>query len=118
MAEDVSRVCKNPGIMARIVNDPACLAQQFGELAITVAAILSGELDDVGCQPFLIIAASRDFALRRAMPPQRRTGATLGHLKLPSDTQLRTEGEAQHKAGSHKASVETLHKALAILGLK
>ncbi len=32
-------------------------------------------------------------------------------------TELRNEGEAQHKAGSHAASVDTLNQALAILGL-
>ncbi len=49
------------------------------------AAILPGEFDDVVGQPCHIVAASWDLALRRAMLPQRRTGATLGHLKLPSD---------------------------------
>jgi len=78
-----------------IVNDPARLAQQFGNLAITVAAILPGKLDDVGVQPFLIFAASWDLALRRAVLPQRRSGAALGHLKLPPDmldTQPATRG--------------------------
>ena len=32
-------------------------------------------------------------------------------------TKLRAEGEAQHKAGSHAASVDSLTKALAILGV-
>ncbi len=32
-------------------------------------------------------------------------------------TTLRDEGAAQHKAGSHKASVDTLNQALAILGI-
>ena len=32
-------------------------------------------------------------------------------------TTLRDEGAAQHKAGSHKASVDTLNQALAILGV-
>ena len=32
-------------------------------------------------------------------------------------TKLRAEGEAQHKAGSHAASVDSLNKALAILGV-
>ena len=32
-------------------------------------------------------------------------------------TKLRNEGGAQHKAGSHAASVESLNQALAILGL-
>ncbi len=32
-------------------------------------------------------------------------------------TELRAEGAAQHKAGSHKASVDSLNQALAILGI-
>ncbi len=32
-------------------------------------------------------------------------------------TKLRAEGGAQHKAGSHKASVDSLDQALAILGI-
>ncbi len=32
-------------------------------------------------------------------------------------TKLRSEGAAQHKAGSHKASVDSLNQALAILGI-
>jgi hypothetical protein len=32
-------------------------------------------------------------------------------------TKLRSEGEAQHKAGSHKDSVESLKKAKEILGI-
>ncbi len=33
-------------------------------------------------------------------------------------TELRAEGAAQHKAGSHSASVDSLNKALEILGIK
>ncbi len=32
-------------------------------------------------------------------------------------TKLRAEGEAQHKAGSHADSVDSLNKALKILGM-
>ncbi len=32
-------------------------------------------------------------------------------------TELRAEGAAQHKAGSHKDSVDSLNQALAVLGL-
>jgi hypothetical protein len=38
-----------------------------------------GQLDDVGGQPFFIITASRDLALRRAKLAERRTGTTLGN---------------------------------------
>jgi hypothetical protein len=62
-----------------VVDQPAGPAQQFGDLAITVAAILLGQLDEVGSQPLLILTAPRDLALRRAMLTERRTGAALGY---------------------------------------
>ena len=40
------------------------------------------ELDDIGRQPFGIFPAPRDLALRRAVLPERRTGATLGHMQV------------------------------------
>jgi hypothetical protein len=39
---------------------------------------LTGELDDVGRQPLLVVAALRRLALRRAVLTERRAGATLG----------------------------------------
>jgi hypothetical protein len=39
---------------------------------------LPGELNDVGRQPLLVVAALRRLALRRAVLTERRTGATLG----------------------------------------
>ena len=68
-----------------VVDYPARLAQQRGDLAIAVAAVLPGKLDDVGGQPLLVVTAPRDLALRRAMLPERRTGATLGDMQLRSD---------------------------------
>jgi hypothetical protein len=46
---------------------------------------LSGQLDDIGREPFLIVSTARDFALRRAVLPERRTGATLGNKQLRAD---------------------------------
>ncbi|MDH3472269.1 MAG: hypothetical protein OEM59_01145 [Rhodospirillales bacterium] len=37
--------------------------------------------------------------------------------QLAEVSKLRTEGEAQHKGGQHKESVETLAKAKEILGI-
>ena len=68
-----------------VVDEPAGPAQQLGDLAIAVAAILPGQLDDVGCQPLFIFTALRDLALRRAMLAERRTGAALGDRQLPSN---------------------------------
>jgi len=68
-----------------VVDEPAGPAQQLGDLAIAVAAILPGQLDDVGGQPLLIISALRDLALCRAMLAERHTGAALGDGQLPSN---------------------------------
>ena len=66
-----------------VVDQPAGLAQKPGDLAIAVAAILPGQLDDIGGQPFFIVTAPRDLALRRAVLPERRTGSALGYRQYP-----------------------------------
>jgi len=68
-----------------VVDRPARLTKQPGDLAIAVAAVLSSQLDDIGREPFLILTTTRDFALRRAVLPERRTGAALGNMQLRSD---------------------------------
>src|SRR5262249_12902897 len=66
------------------VDYPARLAQQRCDLAIAVAAVLLGKLDNIGRQTLLVLTAARDLALRRAMLPERRAGATLGDMQLRS----------------------------------
>jgi hypothetical protein len=66
-----------------VVDDPARLAQELGDLAIAIAAVLPGKLDNIGCETLLVVTTARDLALRRAM--LRRTGATLGDMQLRSD---------------------------------
>jgi hypothetical protein len=68
-----------------VVNCPARLAQQFGDLAVAIAAVLPGKLDNIGGETLLVLTTARDLALRRAMLPERRTGATLGDMQLRSD---------------------------------
>jgi hypothetical protein len=46
---------------------------------------MPGQFDDVGGQPFLIVTAPRDLALRRAMLPERRAGSTLGYRQHASN---------------------------------
>ena len=66
-----------------VVDDPAYLIPQHPRnLEITIAAILSGQRDDVGGQPLLVFKAPRYLALRRAMLAERRTSAALGYVKL------------------------------------
>ena len=63
-----------------VVDDPACLLEQSGDLAIAVATILPGQGDQVGGQPLFIGTAPRHLALRRAVLPERRTGTALGDM--------------------------------------
>ena len=80
-----------------VVDCPARLAQQFGDLAIAIAAVLPGKLDNIGGETLLVVTAARDLALCRAMLPERRTGATLGDMQLRSD--LLNAGTATRGAG-------------------
>jgi hypothetical protein len=59
--------------------------QQFGDLAIAIAAVLPSKLDNIGGETLLVLTTARDLALCRAMLPERRTGATLGDMQLRSD---------------------------------
>ena len=45
------------------------------------------------------------------------TSPSLTSEQMTQVTQLRAEGEAQHKAGSHSDSIDSLNKALKILGV-
>jgi hypothetical protein len=46
---------------------------------------LPGQHDDVGGELFFVFTAPRHLALRRAMLPERRTGAALGDMQMCSD---------------------------------
>jgi hypothetical protein len=56
--------------------------QQLRDLAIAVAAILAGERDDIGREPFLVVSTLGRFTLRRAMLTERRARTTLGYLEF------------------------------------
>src|SRR5207342_363729 len=68
-----------------VIDQPASPAQQLGNLAVAVATILPGQLDDIVCQPCCILTAPRDLALRRAMLAERGTGTPLGNRQLSSN---------------------------------
>jgi hypothetical protein len=68
-----------------VVDQPARPAQQLGDLAIAIAAILPSQLDDVGRQLLFVLTAPRDLALRRAMLPESRTGTALGNRQHASN---------------------------------
>ena len=65
-----------------VVDDPAGLLQQPGNLAIAVAAILPGQCDQIGGEPVLVGAAPRHLALRGAVLSERSTGAALGDMQM------------------------------------
>jgi hypothetical protein len=79
-----------------VVDQPAGIPQQGCDLAVAIAAVLAGKLDDVGRQPLLVVAALRRLALRRAMLAERRTGAALGDAKLT--TNMLDTGAATRRA--------------------
>jgi hypothetical protein len=69
-----------------VVDHPARgRAQQLGDLAVAVAAVLARKLDDVGRELFLVVLAPRALALRRAVLAERSAYAALGYPKLSSD---------------------------------
>jgi hypothetical protein len=68
-----------------VVDQPARVPQQGRDLAVAVAAVSAGKLDDVGRQPLLVIAALRCLALCRAVLAERRAGATLGDANLTTN---------------------------------
>lgn len=61
-----------------VVDKPTGLSEQCRDLAVAVATVIAGELDDIGGQPFLIFAPARHLALCRTMLPERQARATLG----------------------------------------
>src|SRR5262249_33700137 len=50
-----------------VVDCPARPAQQFGDLAIAIAAVLPSKLDNIGGETLLVLTAARDLALRQAL---------------------------------------------------
>jgi hypothetical protein len=68
-----------------VVDEPARLTQQRGDLAIAVAAVITSKLDDVGGQPLFVVAPRWRLPLRRTMLSERRTGTALGDMKLTSN---------------------------------
>jgi hypothetical protein len=84
-----------PDTLDPVVDCPARLAQECGDLAIAIAAVLPGKLDNIGRETLLVVTTARNLALRRAMLSERRTGATLGDTQLRSDLLM----QARRRAG-------------------
>ena len=62
------------------VHNPARIAQQGRDPAITIATILSGQRDDVGHEQVFVISAPR----RRTVLSERHAHAALEHGQMPS----------------------------------
>ena len=63
-----------------VVDEPARRLQQCTDLPVAVAPVLASQFHEVGCQRGLILSSPRHLALRRAMLPERPTGAALGDV--------------------------------------
>ena len=61
-----------------VVHMPARVTEHGRDPAVAVAAILAGQLDDVGGQPFLIVAAPWNLALGGAVLAERAADPALG----------------------------------------
>lgn len=69
-----------------VVDDPAGgRSQKLRDLPIAIAAILTGEFNDVGGQPFFVISPLRNVALRRTMMPEHTANPPLGQFQLRSN---------------------------------
>lgn len=64
------------------VHHPACTVQHRCDAAITVAAILDGERDDVGRQSHVIIRCRRNLALCGAVLTENTACPSFGNAKL------------------------------------
>lgn len=60
-------------------------SQRLRNRAITVAAALLRQFDDIGREPRLVVATLECLALRRAMLTERQTRAALGDLECALD---------------------------------
>src|SRR6516165_10499529 len=88
-----------------VVDCPARPAQQFGDLAIAIAAVLPSKLDNIGGETLLVLTAARDLALRRAMLPsaaQARRSETCSCARTCS-TQARRRAGLRSFPGRHPA---------------
>ena len=69
-----------------VVDDPADgRSQKLRNFPIAVAAILTGELNDVGGQPFFVISPRRYPSLRRTVLSEHTADPSLGQFQLRSN---------------------------------
>ena len=79
-----------------------------------LSAAAAAALIAVASSPALAFHCPKDM---KKIDAALASSPSLTTEQMTQVTKLRAEGEAQHKAGSHAASVDSLNKALAILGV-
>ena len=65
---------------------PTSVSQQRRNPTITVATILSGQIDHVGYQPFFVGTTDRHLPLRGSVLPENTTRATFRDVQLSTNT--------------------------------
>jgi len=60
---------------------PTCVTEHGRDPAIPVSAVLAGQLNDVGGQPFLIVATPWNLALGGAVLTERAANPALGNAE-------------------------------------
>ena len=69
-----------------VVDGPARgRSQKLRDLPVAVAAILTGEFNDIGGQPFFVISPRRRPPLRRSVLSEHAANPALGHSQLRSN---------------------------------
>ena len=82
LLRDLQPLSSPDAFHALVVHVPACVAQQPGHHAISVAPILIGQLNDVVGQAFFIGPALRNLALRGPVLAQSTAGAALRYAQF------------------------------------
>jgi hypothetical protein len=69
-----------------VVDDPACRCpKRLRDLPIAITAMLAGEFDKVGGQPFLVVSPRGNAASGGPVLPEHPTNPALGQFQLGSN---------------------------------
>src|SRR5262249_6085752 len=98
-----------------VVDYPARLAQELGDLAIAIAAVLPGKLDNIGGETLLVLTTARDLALCRATFRQTPQSRAAG-LAMPRGPRLRDPSYWGADAPAGRSTVKEAKAATPALG--
>src|SRR4051794_25039322 len=103
---------------ALVVHQPARVAQQGRDLAIAIAAVLTGQLDEIGGETLFVLLGPLRFSPGRAGLTERAAGAALGdvqHRPNVLDTGAPTRGAQKFpRAASCRISLSRVRSAMAL----